>query len=370
MNKKPAELSDIVFFKTKIDGYKKLLDGDIAAFVKRTQDDTLRQYGESARLATDAYLSVLGRGGKRIRGALVMLGYEMSGGKDRKMILEAARAIEMMHAYILIIDDIQDRSPIRRGGPTANVMLADYHREHHLAGDPGHFGMSLAINAALTGAHAAQVTLANLPGADDKLRLKAVSIMNRTMLATTHGQTNDIMNEVVPKVSQEQLERVLEWKTALYSVINPLQVGMVLAGADDRVVDAITPYATHAGKAFQISDDILSIFAQEFESGKSPLDDIREGKRTVLTVHALNHAKPADREFLGRMLGNPGLTQDEFDRCKDIIKSSGGLDHARQQTEKHVRLALEALKKVQDLWTPEGVSFLRGLTQYLLSRKS
>lgn len=356
-------------FKEKLQQYKQLIDEDIKSYSKSVQKTTLQLYGSNARVATDAYLDILARGGKRIRGALVMLGYEMSGGQDQKMILQAARAVEMMHAYILIIDDIQDRSPTRRGGPTAHYSLADYHRKHQLADGPEHFGVAIALNAALGGAHAAQMILANLE-APEGLRIKVLSIMNSTMLITAHGQTNDIINEVVHTVTKEDIDRVLEWKTAYYTLLNPLHVGMVLAGAESDVTNAITGYALNAGRAFQISDDILGTFGTEFESGKSPMDDIKEGKRTYLTMYALEHAPRADKNSLIQMLGNHKLTQTEFALCKDILTECGALAYARSEAERCVNIAIEQLDKEAGRWSKEGVNFLRDLAKYLLVRTS
>jgi geranylgeranyl diphosphate synthase, type I len=360
---------DTVMFKQKLLEYKELIDADIEEYAKYIQKATLQQYGRNARLEIDAYLAILERGGKRIRGALTMLGYEMSGGKNQKMIIQAARAIEMLHAYILIIDDIQDRSMIRRGGPAAHIALSDYHRTHQLAQDSDHFGIAVALNSAITGAHAAQTILANLDAPED-LRLKVVSIANRTMMVTAHGQTNDIINEVVANVTEEDVERVLEWKTAHYTFNNPLHVGMVLAGAECDATDAITGYAMQAGKAFQITDDMLGTFGSEFESGKSPMDDIREGKRTLLTVYALDHASNANKNFLIQMLGNHHLTPVEFERCKQIITESGALEHTEQRARQHVEQAILAIEAEQSRWSAEGVQFLKGLASYLLTRHS
>ncbi|MES2971606.1 MAG: polyprenyl synthetase family protein [Patescibacteria group bacterium] len=361
--------SDIAEFKTQLKAYKKAIDDDISVYNKHVQKVTLQQFGAEARLEVDAFLSILGRGGKRIRGSLVMLGYEMSGGKDTEMILQAARAIEMLHAYILIIDDIQDRSIIRRGGPTANVMLADYHREHRLADQADHFGISIALNSSMGGAHAAQMILANM-NVDQELRLKVLSIVNRTMLTTTHGQTLDIMNEVVGDVTDEALEQVMEWKTAHYTVLNPLHVGMVLAGADCVATDAITTYAKHTGKVFQITDDIIGTFGSEAASGKSPFNDIREGKRTFLTVYALRHADSGDKNFLIHMLGNQQLTPAEFSRCKDILVETGALAYAQEHAKHHAALALSSLEAETGRWSLDGVHFLRGLAGYLLERQA
>lgn len=356
-------------FAKKLVQYKKLIDADITTYSRTIQNSTLQNYGANARVATDAYLEILARGGKRIRGALAMVGYEMMGGKNQKMIVQAARAIEMVHAYILIMDDIQDNSPVRRGGPTAHVVLTDYHQKNHLSGQSEHFGISLALNAMGIGNHAAQVIVANLD-APEELRLKALSILNQSIIVTAHGQTNDIMNEVSTNVTMRDVSNVLEWKTAYYTFLNPLTFGMVLAGADCSATDAVREYSLKAGRAFQITDDILGIFGTEFESGKSPLDDIREGKRTMLTLYALDHAERADKNFLIQMLGNQNLTQAEFERCKDILVESGALDFAKQEAKACVKAANESLDTQMIDWGQGGVDFLIGLTQSLIDRKA
>lgn len=361
--------SDTAYFQKQLHAYQQRLNQEIQQYAKQARKQVLQSYGSNARLETDAYLAILERGGKRIRGSLTLLGYEMCGGKDSQMIIKAALAVEMMHAYILIIDDIQDHSQTRRGGPSAHQQLAQYHQQKQYAQDDYHFGISIAMNAALAGAHQATIELALLD-APQELKLKAISIMNRTMAVTAHGQTQDIMNEVVPHVELADIEKTLEWKTAHYTILNPLHVGMVLAGADCHATDAITTYALHTGKAFQVSDDILGIFGSEFASGKSPMDDIREGKRTVLTVHALQVASNGNKNFLLQMLGNHQLTQDQFERCKEIIIATGALEVAKDYVQQHVASALKALEIDQAPWLDDGGKFLRGLAVYLPNRET
>lgn len=360
---------DITVFKNTVEQYKQLIDTDIASYSKSLQQTTLKDYGASARLVTDAYLEILSRGGKRIRGSLVMVAYEMCGGRETDMILQAARAVEMIHAYLLIMDDIQDRSLTRRGGPTVPVMLAGHHKRNHLAGDSAHFGIAMSLNAMGIGNHTAQDILSRLE-VSDRQKLKVLSILNRSIVTTAHGQTNDIMNEVVAQVSEADIEKVLEWKTAHYTFINPLHIGMVLAGQNDASLSAINAYALHAGKAFQITDDILGTFGSEFESGKSPMDDTKEGKRTVLSTYALEHATNGNKNFLLQMLGNSNITPAEFERCKTIFEESGALEYAQQRAADHVEQALGSVKTPLSGWNEQGVQFLRGLTQYLLTRTS
>ncbi len=361
------KVSDTVVFEQKLVAYKKLIDDDIAAYGRHVRAVTLQQYGADARVETDAFLDILGRGGKRIRGALTIVGYEMSGGQNRESVIQVARAIEMLHAYILIIDDIQDRSQIRRGGLAAHSMLRDYHQKQRLAGDSEHFGVSIALNAALAGAHAAQMILANMD-VPEQLRLNVLSIVNRTMVITAHGQTSDLMNEVAAKTDMDDVDRVMAWKTAQYSFLNPLHVGMVLAGADCQATDAITDYATNVGKAYQITDDILGTFGSEQAAGKSPMDDVKEGKRTILTVFALQHADKTDKNFLIQMLGSRQITPAEFERYQEIIASCGALQYAKTTAKKSIDQAISSLDSEAHRWTPESTQFLRGLAGYILTR--
>lgn len=353
-------------FKEQLMAYKQAIDKDIEVYSEHVRKVTRQQYGEFPGVVTDAYLDMLERGGKRIRGALAMVGYQMCGGTDQQMIVRAATALEMIHAYILIIDDIQDRSKLRRGQPTVHEVLAEYHRDHHLRGSADHSGVALSLNAALSGAHAAQVLLAGL-NVDNELKLKAMGIVNQTMITTAHGQTVDIMNELTPVASAHAVEDALEWKTAHYTMLNPLCVGMVLAGAGCEDTDAIREYALHTGKAFQITDDIMGIFGTDEQTGKSNMDDVREGKRTLLTTYALKHASDDDRALLDRSLGNAELTKEDFEHCRQIIRSCGALDNALNIAAKHVDVALQSLA-ARPHWQPQSIAFLRGLAQSLLHR--
>jgi geranylgeranyl diphosphate synthase type I len=345
-------------FKTIIRDDKRAIDADIAEYVKHLKSSTKEKYSRSD-LAINAYCDILTRGGKRLRGALVIEGYKMSGGTNQKMILQAARAIEMIHAYLLVIDDIQDRSSHRRGGLTAHLQINEAVRDEHLA-------EALATNAALLGNHVAMTILANLD-APAELRSNILSIVNRTLLVTVHGQIADMVHQ---DTTEKDVRDIQEWKTATYSILNPLHVGMVLAGVDCQVTDGVTPYAHAAGQAFQITDDIIGTFGSTKETGKDIKDDIREGKRTLLTVYALNHANSTDQKFLRSALGNTKISAQDFENCQRIIRDSGALEYAQTQAQNYVSQALIALDQNKQHWSPEGTAFLKGLAEYLLVRTS
>lgn len=351
-------------FTSQLATYQKLIDDDIRAYVTGVQSRTAESYGENSAFVADAFNELLQRGGKRIRGILTLVGYEMCGGRDLPTALAAARAIEMMHAYMLIIDDIQDRAERRRGGPSIHKLLEAKHIEQKWDGDAAHTGLSLSLNAALLGLHGAEIVLSNLE-VSEELRIKALNIMNHTMIVTAHGQTNDIVNEIDGDASIEDIEQVMQWKTAHYTFLNPIHMGMVLTGAGCEDTNAITQYAVHVGKAFQITDDLLIASS---ESGKDGKDDIKEGKRTLLTVHALKNAEPDARKFLEKCLGNPDLTDDDFEQCKQILISTGSVEFAQKQATDHITAGLASLYEHADRWEKESVVFLEDLANYIATR--
>lgn len=277
-------------FAARLSDYKQAIDADIAQYAAHVRAVTRHEYGEYSAAVTEAYLRLLEGDGKRIRGALVMVGYEMLGGQDRTMILRAATALELVHAALLAIDDIQDEDDYRRGQPAVHKQLRDYHEKLQLKGDSGYVGISLGINAALGGLFAAQTLLAGL-SVPDELRVKAVGIVSHTIITTLHGQTNDIVNAHKAKPDQAVQFKIMEWKSANYTFLNPLCVGMVLAGAGCEDTDAIRDYALHTGIAFQLVDDILD--------GDRPESDVAEKRRQAVahTQQALDALEDANRPW-------------------------------------------------------------------------
>ena len=355
-------------FADRLNAYKKAINKCIDEKIAALKTQTSEAYGQIPLEVVSAYCDVLERGGKRIRGALAMAAYEMFGGTNTDMITEAATGLEIMNTYILLADDIQDRSHVRRGGKTAHIILKDYHKKNHLSGDPLHFGEAMAINALLLAQHYAMCIFSDLD-ADASRKIKAIENVNKCFMITAHGQSLDIFSEVIEDASLHDVNNVMEWKTAYYTFINPLQLGAILAGADDKELEGLADFGLHAGRTFQITDDIIGIFSDEAEMGKSPLDDIKEGKRTLLTVYAANNASKVDAYFLSEALGNQDLTAAEFAQCRQIISDCGALSFARGTAADSAKQALAVLKK-HEKWDKNTKIFLQELVQYILDRKS
>lgn len=370
MKKYPSsDTRSVEMFLDKLDYYKDLIDKRIKDFIPKLEQQISGEFGQYPEEAFRPFASYMSRGGKRIRGSLTMLSYEMYGGKDLSMITNAAMAIEMLQSYLLMMDDIQDRSGTRRGGPAAHIMLRNYHKENFKKGDSYHFGVSIAMNSYNIGCHAALDVITSLD-VEPKIVIKALNNIHKCYIITSHGQTMDIFGEVADKFNEEDINNVLLWKTAYYTFLNPLQFGAILAGATDQELNFIYDYSIPAGKAFQITDDILGTFGNEFESGKSPMDDIRDGKKTILITKALELASGAQAKYLNDSLGKSNLTLEELQECQKIIEGTGALGYAKRIAEEYVSEASAALHNIPEKCSKQHAEYLRGLAQHLLIRKA
>jgi geranylgeranyl diphosphate synthase type I len=362
------ESSDVAFFADQLKARKQRFDRIIAEY---WQDELLtirKNYGDASYHTMQAYVSILSRGGKRIRAALAMAAYRMFGGSDQQVIDDMGRILEMVHAYLLIIDDISDRSDIRRNGPSAHRLLEQWHDEAGLRGGAAHFGANMATLAAMAGLHQAMTDTTKLavPAAR---RVIALENLNELLTVTCHGQMNDLMNEATNTRDTSRVEHVLLWKTAYYSFVNPLQFGAILAGAPEEALEVLAQYGQAAGRAFQISDDLIGVFGSIEQTGKNPADDIREGKRTLLVLKALELAELEDAAFLESQLGNRDLTDAAFARCQTILQQSGAVRAAQQELVTSCQQAQHIVAGGR-LPSGDGIRFLSGLAEYLQTRQS
>jgi geranylgeranyl pyrophosphate synthase len=355
-------------FKEQLAAYRQQLEPAIAEFCERVEREAKDEYGEYSLEAIKVFNSVLVRGGKRVRGALVLAAYEMCGGIDARKVMPVAVAMEVLQTYLLIADDIYDRSETRRGGPTAHVMVRDLHQSKHWRGDGAHFGESIASCATLIGSNLAMEEIANAD-LDDGAKVKMLRLVNEALRITDYGQVNDIFNEVVREVSEKQVLDTLTWKSSFYSFIGPLQLGAVAAGASDDDLTILYDYGLHLGLSFMIFDDILGTFGNQDESGKSNMDDLREGKVTALVVRALEKSTPDQRKQLLAYLGKPDLTVEEHEVCKSIITETGALDYAQKLAAERGDLALKSLDSAPAAWPADKLDFLHGLAAYMIDRK-
>jgi geranylgeranyl diphosphate synthase type I len=306
------------------------------------------------------------RGGKGIRGLLVVLGYLLAGGKDSQ-IYQVAAGVELFHKHILSLDDIADRDESRNGGPT---LWKVYERHFAQSADRDHHTRTMAeIDTTLLGSFAFEVIrTAQLSPAQV---LEIWGIFNQVMYWQTIAgwQIHYYQNQEALAAAQES-DYILgqEKVTAFYTFIGPLQIGMLAAGLslDSDLAHTLEKYGKAVGTAFQMRDDILGLFGDSDETGKPVGNDVREGKKTLLLQYAYQTANQDDQKFLTDVCGGD-IDAQKLQRVQEIVKQTGALAKAEKLAEDAVQKGVAALDKVDD--QPELVQVLRDLAQYVLERE-
>lgn len=316
----------------------------------------------------DAFCDVLLRGGKRLRGMLAAQSYYAHGGKNEKVAAGAARIFEIIQTSLLVVDDIADRSLLRRGGPSAHVRIAGFAEQYNLRGDARHYGIAQAMNVAYAGLHKATTELLSLE-VDDKTARRACLRFHENILTTINGQIDDLYNEMTREsVSEQAIESVIKRKTAYYTIFSPLELGASLAGKS-QLSPALANYAVHTGSAFQITDDIISTFGKEDETGKGSNDDIREGKLTLLTHFALEKSDNVASARLRNILGTADASDELCNEARSIIRASGAVEYAKNRSYQHEQEARAALKGDTNA-DPQFTPYLLELLDFIVTRNT
>ncbi|MFZ1249110.1 MAG: polyprenyl synthetase family protein [Candidatus Saccharimonadales bacterium] len=281
-------------------------------------------------------------GGKRFRPYLVMVGY---GGFSERLVPIAA-AQELMHAAMLIHDDIIDGDTMRRG----HKNIQGTYTEQYAPALPMDRAVGYAKSAALLGGDAlVSEAFACIAAAEFNTVTKNLLTrrMHQSVFEVIGGELMDIEAGFMNDDTYDPLT-MYRYKTAGYSFIGPLLSGAVCAGLADSEMKLLTELGEQAGTAFQLQDDLFGIFGEATEHGKSVLLDLREGKRTyVIAVHAkLAHAKHRTR--MAKSFGNIHASNEDLRALRHDIEESG----ARAETERMIEHCYEQCL--------QSVSFLRG----------
>lgn len=269
------------------------------------------------------------RPGKALRGRLVLLSAAAHGG-DAEEALPAAVALELFQNWVLVHDDIEDDSETRRGSPAL-------HRE---------VGVPVAINVG-DALHVAMWRV--LVQHDRPWRDAALAEMLDTIDRTAEGQHLDLAWVAAGRldVREDEYLGMVDRKTAYYTLIAPLRLGAVAAGAspDPR----IEPAGLSLGRAFQIRDDVLNLLPQEHGSyGKEFVGDLYEGKRTLVLARAFEVLGATDADRLARLLGRPRRAKNEVEmrEALDLLERAGAIDYAQEVAREAAATGLSLLREV------------------------
>ena len=272
-------------------------------------------------------------GGKRLRPAFAYWGWNAVATRDPDpAVLLLFSALELLHAFALIHDDVIDESSTRRGRPTAHMHFAALHRARNWRGSPDQFGISAAILAGdLAQAWADDIVYRTDLPPDAQRRVQRVWADIRTEVLG--GQYLDIVAEASGAESIASAMSVATFKTACYTVSRPLQLGAAAAADRPDVAAIFGQFGTDLGVAFQLRDDVLGVFGDPAVTGKPSGDDLRSGKRTVLVAEAMELADKSDpraANLLRTSIGNR-LTDAQVAVLRDVIESVGALAAAEDR---------------------------------------
>ncbi len=239
----------------------------------------------------------------------------------------AQAAVELLHAFLLAHDDIFDRDLVRHGQPSLhhqfNLDLACALSTPELP----HIASSLAtIGGDIAGMYAFDCLMrTNVPAARI---VNAARVLAGVAAETGLGEALDILATVQPVAGEDTVTLIQTYKTAKYSFEGPLHIGAILAGASTGQLSALGAIAVPLGIAFQIQDDILGVFGRQDVTGKPVGADIREGKRTLLTEHALAGQYAA---IVRQHLGDPNVSDEGVTAVQEALRRGGSLDHSHQR---------------------------------------
>ncbi len=286
------------------------------------------------------------RSGKLVRPTLCLLSCEGCGG-DWTDAVPAATAIELLHNFSLIHDDIEDRDEMRRGRPTLWSI----------------WGEAQAINAGDTLFALAQLTLLQLEerGVAPAAVLDAVRLFNETSVALTLGQHLDMAFEQDDHVSAEQYLAMIEGKTAALMAYSS-ESGALVAGAPVAQRTKVGSFGFHLGVAFQLLDDVLGIWGDEAVTGKPVGADIARQKKTLPIIYGLEHSGE-----LRRLMSRERISHDEVGRVRCLLEEVGSREYTEGLARVHHEAALDALGQADLRRT--AADALRELSGRLLRRR-
>lgn len=260
-------------------------------------------------------------GGKMLRPALTLITAEAVGG-NRENALKSAAAIEIIHTFSLIHDDIMDQDDMRRGMPSVHKVWGD----------------DVAILAGDTLFSKAFEIIIGTEGTSPDQNNKALATVADACVKICEGQASDMGFEERFDVSEDEYMEMIFKKTGAL-IAAATKVGAIMGGASQEVIDAMYEYGRLIGLAFQIQDDYLDLASDEETLGKPIGSDIGKGKMTIIAINGL---ASDDSGRLLEILKADENTQDEIDEAIGILTNCGAIQYAHD-------LALESVDKAKEV---------------------
>lgn len=317
-------------------------------------------------------------GGKRIRPILFYYGYLLAGGDREEDVLKTSISIELIHFYLLIHDDIIDRDDLRHNDLSMHcryekeykVYLQEQHTNKLFSliseNNSKYFGVSMAVIVGdLVSSLGYEVLIHSNFSSD--LKIKAIEKLNRIVSNTITGEAMDVNLANRLDADVNDIIKMQEYKTARYTIEGPLHLGAILAGANEEFLESISEFAIPLGISFQIQDDIIGVFGNEKKIGKPVGADIKEGKKTFLSIKAFEKADQKQLKILSELFGNKNINLNEINAVRKIIEETGSLEYSLRKIKDLTKLSKTKLEKMEI--SEKNKEFLLGLADFMVERK-
>lgn len=277
------------------------------------------------------------RKGKRIRPILFTIGYLGFAKKQASGMYRSAISLELLHDFMLVHDDIIDKSETRRGKPSMHHMLNSYLAKYKELKFNGQDLTIVAGDVMFAMALDTFLAIREEPRRKESALRKLIS----AALYTGSGEFIELLSGTtgIDEVTKDDIYRIYDLKTANYTFASPLTIGATLAGASSGELDKLFKYGIFVGRAFQIKDDIIGTFGKESETGKSNLTDIKEGKKTLLVWYAYHHCGKKEKALIKKLFSKKTIASADFLKIRRIIYGSGAVDYAKKQIQSFIAQA-------------------------------
>lgn len=288
------------------------------------------------------------RPGKRLRPLVLIAAYLGYGGDPKRIgeITPIAASLELMHSFLLVQDDVIDRSDVRRGGKALHVVMGERYRgavnNEHVGND-----VALILGDVL---FANTIEIISSARIDGDVRTEFMKLFANTYELTAWGQILDIMHSLPADIAPGNgvSTSIGLLKTAYYTVLNPMCMGHVLSGRVRGVAGLvervpIMQFALPLGMAFQLRDDILGVYGKKKDTGKPSDSDIAEGKLTLFVELAVSSLSDAERKRFISRFSAPRKTAKDIAAIRDVFDRTGVREIATDRLGVLIRQAREAL---------------------------
>lgn len=314
-------------------------------------------------ILVESIAEFISRDGKRVRPILFVLGYLGYGKKEARGLYTSALSIELMHDFMLVHDDIIDKSATRRGKPSMHTMLNTYLKKYKRIKFTGQ-DLAIVVGDVMY-AMGLQAFLSIQENKDRKE--KALKTLIEAALKTGAGEFIELLYGAtgIERIKKEDIYKIYDYKTAFYTFAAPLAIGAELGGASLKEKQKLIRYGILLGRAFQIKDDILGMFSEEREIGKSSLSDLQEAKKTILIWRAYNNSSPVNKEKMKRILNKETTNRNDLLKMRKIISDARALDFAGKEIQRSLHQAQRILSSSSI--KPKIKSLLQEYSKHILN---